>query len=139
MLVCALFAAIGFAPHAPTTSTARQAPASRASPIRAALDLDAARSELMAAIKDDAPVTEADRELVAMYSELIAPFEDAVYAPALEKDERADRIVSLSKNLDVVEGAVRGPMHSSNGCADTLGAALLRPGYDDWLASGVHA
>ena len=52
--------------------------------------------------------------MVTLYGDLIAPFETAVYAPNLLIDDRKSAIVSLSKNLDVIEGAVRGPLLSGS-------------------------
>jgi len=76
------------------------------------LGLGDARQKLLAALSPDVLVTEADREIVSLYDESIAPFEPAVYQPGLVVDDRKSAICSLSKSLDMVEGVVRGPMLS---------------------------
>jgi len=111
------------------------------------LGLGPTREELLAAIKA-APVTDADRKLVTLYSELIAPFESAVYAPGLVVDDRKDAICTLSRSLDVLEGAVHGPLLS--GASLSMADAQLFPsmcllhqtlpthfGWEEWTEEAI--
>lgn len=100
---------------APRTAHARARPARSACASLAAggadpLGLEQVRDELLQIVKGDAAVTDADRELISLFEESILPLQPAVYAGGLVADERKTSIQTLSKNLDIVEGVIRGPM-----------------------------
>lgn len=74
------------------------------------LGLEGIRLHLLPLSSSRPAATPADEQLLALWREQIAPFEQAVYARELDADARRKAIRSLSQGLDLVEEAVRKPM-----------------------------
>lgn len=68
------------------------------------------REKLLPLLKSGSEMTDADRELMTLYSDSILPYEPAIYAADIMADQRKESILALSRSLDVVETVIRGPM-----------------------------